>query len=75
MLVGGQRKSGTKTNSVEVYNWKTKSYCFSEDFPYNASGMVGTAVNGVYIFCGGETTIVQTKCYMLLDDFTWMEVS
>ena len=75
MLIGGQRKSGMKTNTVEVYNWQTNTACDSEALPYNISGMVGTLINGAHIFCGGETTLVQSKCYTLLDNFSWMEVS
>jgi hypothetical protein len=75
LIIGGQRRNGTKTNSVEVYNWQTSSTCFSEYLPYNISGMVGTLMNGIQIFCGGEATIVLTKCYKLLEDLSWKEVS
>jgi hypothetical protein len=74
-VIGGD-DGDVKLKEVELYNWQTKqTYSFPE-LPYGVSGMVGTIVNGAQVFCGGEATVVQSKCYKLeLRNLTWIEVS
>ena len=75
LLIGGQNGGG-KLKKVELYNWQTTAICYFPDLPYGISGMVGTIVNGSQVFCGGETTVAQSKCYKLeLSHLTWIEVS
>ena len=72
---GTATSSGAKLSSVELYNWQTNVYCTFTSLPYNISGLVATALpNGTQIFCGGETTTVQSKCFRL-SNRTWIEVS
>jgi hypothetical protein len=74
LVIGGENGGG-KLKTIELYNWQTKETCFLPDLPYGVSGMVGTIINGSQVFCGGETTDVQAKCYKLeLSTLAWIEV-
>ena len=74
-MIGGETYNSSKLKSVELFNWKTSAVCDLPDLPFNISGMVGTVLNQTQFFCGGQTTVVQSKCYSLdLNSKTWIEV-
>ena len=74
-MLGGINETGF-LSSVELFNWQTGEQCHLPDLPYPVYGHVGTVLDGVPVFCGGDNGLIQYKCFKLnLTDLTWNRVS
>lgn len=74
-MLGGINETGF-LSSVELFNWQSGEQCHLPDLPYPVYGHVGTVLDGVPVFCGGDNGLIQYKCFKLnLTDLTWNRVS
>ena len=64
MILGGSNEGGY-LDTVELFNIQTHQSCNFGTLPYYVIGLAGGVLDGVPVFCGGEsyTTQYENRCY------------
>ena len=63
-------------STVELFNWKTGEQCFLQHLPYKVAGHSGIIMDGVPVYCGGYSTEIEARCFMLnKTSQVWVQVS
>ena len=57
MIFGGNRPPSGYLKTVELYNWQTGKQCQLKEIPNKLSAHVGTVMDGVPVYCGGESVV------------------
>ena len=74
MILGGDN-SASMFDSVELFNIQTHQSCSFGTMPYAATALVGGALNGVPVLCGGKTNAgtFENRCFKY--DKSWKQVN
>ena len=78
MIIGGNIGSGL-TDTIELFNWKTKEQCnYPVKLPKVLSQLSGAVIGGVPVVCGGygPGNTRSKECFKLdVDEDSWVPVS
>ncbi len=75
MILGGSTNGGAYLDSVELFNIQTHQSCNFGKIPYYVIGLAGGVLDGIPVFCGGESNNAQyeKRCYKY--EIFWSPVS